>query len=754
MNPTQRRRIAHRIELASLVLFTVTQMGCVSFGGVNPSTEDVVNDYYYNGYFNWDGATARVTWDQAKTSLDPGGPSDAARYAYGAAAGVGWTLKTNTGTDAGLIPVDLFESEPLSQNLYVNATRSIRIDLHLTTTTGLCTDALDVEILAGPKFLGGEIHGVPHPGTGLKAGYCVKAFRVHPELDVLEAGTVIKVKLLHHGELAPFQYGMAGEHRSMIRFPYYPPEEAVLRVPELVGTVPIPEGPPKVVSHNHGSASKPGSEPEASTPGPPESLSIPLSLGGLGAVGVAGFAGRPNRRQLVACMIFAVLLAMALSGCVGGKGESRAAELIVEQQIREQTGTILGRVQDESHFAVGGAHIGMLGPGNFTTGFSDSDGRFRFEKMVPGTWRVLVDKEGMVSIDRTVSLVAGVTTEFNVTMYPVVEKGVGFRPHKHGDEWARGDVLEIFNEKVHWVTSGQEAGLCVMAFSESASEICRIPFLLPDDTIIPPGTRFLDVKVGWDAQQTRVDRVGIAFRDNSDPNARNHTMMYPRGTDDVTRIATTWEMTDVGHQHFTTWQWYLYIPTNWAAVSGVPIVSLSQFGTKPFTVEITAHKGVIPLEPGHPDFWEANESMAVMKAGDAKSWSCDPGCYTGFPQTSFSWNPNRLVPPETRWLDLTLARNEDPNVDWAILYRPANVREDASTDTYSEYKKAPAGIKSGLNTRFIIPVEGPEPDAFYQKVTNWQFVLDDGKEGPQPYVPGKSMTFTLLAEAHKDPLPK
>jgi hypothetical protein len=254
-----------------------------------------------------------------------------------------------------------------------------------------------------------------------------------------------------------------------------------------------------------------------------------------------------------------------------------------------------------------------------------------------------------------------------------------------------------------------------------------------------PGTANMKVEVTWSTTSNRVDRVGIGFVDNADTNI---TLMYPKANGVPTNIRTGWEMTDVGHQEFSTWNFFLYVPTN---EGGFPPRQSTQTISGPFLVKVTLEKGTIPLEPGHGDFWAGNNTYTVFSnaantAGGTRGTSYDA-----------TWIPQkRFVPPDTQWLDITLTRSGEPTLpaEWQLLYRPANV------PTWLEgYKmpKADVVAKNGLVWQLRIIVQAGEPDPYYAKKTNWEFRLDDGDDNPRHSL--TAITFTLNMVAHRDPLP-
>lgn len=694
---------------------------------------------YFKGFLTWTDRPG-MAWSAEAHTTDPGGPgpTDSQALLQGSNANVGWNLKSNTGDDHGMIPVDVFRSEPLPTALHVNASRYIKLDLYLLTAE--CRDKnlpphLDVELYLGDTFLGGQVHG-PAAASSLPTfmeGHCAHYYRFQPELDLLPQGGVLTLKVLHHSQLLPFQYGLGGNHWSNLRIPTYTPAEATQRV---LGVAPekLPAAAPVDPAQSGGAPQDSESETvvEASSTPSPAAL-----VSGLGILGGAGLAFPGIRRRAAALLVVGAFVLLALAGCLGDGGLAGAKGV---------PATILGRVLDEQEFPIPGAHVTLLGDLTFNATYTDHQGNFTFENLTAGKYRILVDKKGLLPLDEEVDLRPAQVVEYQAVMLLPANKGSGFRRHGH-DMWGDRQAIEILNEAVP--VHQQTRGCLGTGVASLSSDHCIFSFALKDWTILP-GTSDIEVAVSWSAENS-IERVGFAFEDNQESGYR--TYMYPRGNGASVHVRAAWEMTDAGHQAWTTWKFYLWIPTNGGDdLYSLPVTSLTQSITRPLNVKMVLHKGVVPVDPPHPDFWGENITLPVPM-GRNVTIGCDAPCNVYLPNGyNAKWEPRTLIPAETRWLEISLQWSRESSVEWTLVYRPADIapNEDGYYDE-EEYKKVPAGQREALQANWSLALEDDEPDPFYAKKSYWLFLLDDGKE---TYSTIQRTSFALTIIAHKDAPPK
>src|SRR5207248_1336980 len=113
----------------------------------------------------------------------------------------------------------------------------------------------------------------------------------------------------------------------------------------------------------------------------------------------------------------------------------------------------------------------------------------------------------------------------------------------------------------------------------------------PDDpNTVLPGTREVDVTLNWDPAQVGYSRLGLLVKTHADP---DHWLVFgPRAPGETIRIATSWEMADEGHQHFSSWIFYLTYDYSNVTTVGNPTPS----GTPAVNVKVTLLRGIVPLE--------------------------------------------------------------------------------------------------------------------------------------------------------------
>lgn len=733
--------------LAWLALASVTA-GSVffsDFGIYFWTAEDEEDPEYLVGHLTWRQGTGGVSWTNESSPEDPGGSGD---LAGGAKALVGWNLRTNAGTDAGLIPATTFVSDPLPALHWLNASRTIQLDLFLKSAD--CPSfqpQVDAELSVDGNFLGGEIHGVFHEtGPDAVDGWCVSSYRMHPELDRLAAGSRLTLRFVHHSHAGDLQFGLAGNHQSVIRIPFYTHFEAQARVPEL-------EAP---------------SEPDAA---PGDGAAGEAAGGALGAAGggvALGLAWPAARRRTIAVLGVLLLATAALSGCIDG-GEPRgpgsgsvkaslapARGLVLEAGF----GAVAGVVQEPGPWPLGDAVVRVLGTRGVAT--SDGAGKFLLVNVPAGTWVLRADREDFVSVEAEIGIRAGNVTDVTVTMVPLRDLGLDGHPHAH-DQWGDETRFELSEsdvtirmDSVQDLSGSPVASPgCINEFPLLLANACSQFFPLENpeledwQRIVRPGTDEVEVVVTWDESANRVDGVGVAFSSSARP---AFMPLYPRASGVPTHVRTSWEMADAGHQHYTNWQFLLYVPTNSGA--GVnAVASVGQVYLKPFHVEIILHKGIVPLEPAHRDFWGDEEALPVLVADTITEVCFVDTCVKTYPAEYTGWRPENLTAPGTRWLDVALrwtyAGLEPLPEEWGLVYKPANV--PYSSD-FVGYRTLEGGDRAGQLVTWRLAVEPGEADGFYQKASQWLWLLDDGVDGSESVVMGKP-SFYLSLTAHRGPMP-
>lgn len=711
-----------------------------------------VDSSYVGAYLVWAGGKGGIAWSAEASSDDPGGPTREATV--GVTTGLGWQARSMTGSEevAGqrMIPSDLFTSAPVPSTIVLNVTRPLQLDLY-TTKTGSSCPLLDVELRVDGVFLAGQIAGpsiafnAPKPPDA--AGHCAHAFRMHPELDSIPAGDVIELRIITQRTGEPFRYGLAGNHRSVLWLASWEPHEAALRL---------------------------GSGYSGSGEREPTGGGMPLLMG----LAPLGFA---RGRRLVPV---AILLTVAFAGCMGGAppatedaaGSSTprgtAVVTIVDPNPGAEQGTergregeVVGLVHDDLDLPIAGAHVALLGTSHFQA--TSSAGEFHFANVTAGTHRIRVDKAEYHSYEGDLQVEAGKITRVQVQLGLAVDKAAGFRPHRH-DDWLGKKALKVLDDDFEFTMPvsyfyGDRAmpdTACVGTSAPTGIALlysyCKFEFRLPqqkrhETNLVLPGTRDVEVKVTWDPME-RVDRVGLGFVGNHEPlKSQNFSMLYPRKSGDPFHVRSTWEMTDVGHQKYSTWRFFLFVPTN-ARGEATPQTPYSQPRAtaqaflKPIHIQLLIHQGTIPLEPAHREFWGGNTSLPLI----VNSTQQYAPCFCDFPNKYFTWNSKaRLVPPETTWVAarLRVEGTSLPVYAWTLLVKPANVMEGADAYDVSEYRRLTPRNNSPNDREYVVVLQEGEADPYYARSSEWNWLMDDGSDVLN--VDLTDLRFTLSVTAHQ-----
>lgn len=708
--------------------------------------QDVDDGNYLEGFLTWKAEVGGIVWSPTSDTEDPA--VRAADATYNHRTGLGWTEYTNSGNDAG-IPKDVFTSQPFPRTVFLNVSRVIQVNLYpKVANTNECPEVA-FELYRGDDLIAGQISArlrmdyryVPKA----PAGHCVVLGRMHSEVDRLNEGDVLRLRILYREGPGPTKYGTQGDHASVIRLPLLPPEEAVFRIPELAASTEDAEAEPSPL--------------------------LPFALLLLPAMA---------RRR--ASLIPLMLVALAFSGCLGGgaggggpagneptSGGRADATIVADPGLNlTDTGAILGQVSDEFRRAISAAHVSLLGTNHFTS--TDRSGRFNFTGLAPATYGMRIDKGGFNSFEGPVKVVAGNVTRLDVMMEPVVKAKGGMRPHGH-DDWAGETSKELFNGPVAFRFSDTgERGTCEGAHAQLSApgkSVCRIDFRLradgSDAPRVLPGTYDIEVSLSWPASSS-VHNVGFGVRHNGNP---NESLFYPRGRGETFHVRAAWGMSDPGHQQFSSWGFFFYVPTNIGRgtssgccsdknVQETSTMSASaQIFESPVQVKMKIVKGVVPLEPGHPDHWNGLDEKVVVDGVTiantkycAKTGGVVPS-QCSYPVYWLAWTPTQIVPPGTKELLITLEMDKAGQLEypWGLLYRPANVRSGGITD-FSQHKPL-SPTPAGLKKEYTLPVGPAQTDPFYAVASNWNFAVDDNTADEAIIV--DPVNFKLTVKAVRDP---
>ncbi len=716
-----------------LALAALAAPACSQAGYTRQDTPD---EHYLTGYLAWNGGKGTISWDSTATSEDPASITSGSSPPA-AAAPVGAASEWLTGSDGGLTPRITFTSQPLPRALLVNASRLIEVDLYFVQPQAV--ENFDLRLTVNGQLVAGAVRPAPVYPTWAPPtppGYMVKTYRLQTEQDRISKGDQVVITLTptlgYASLIAPPKLGTAGDHRSIIRIPFYSEEDSQLRFP---------------------SPARPDDPTDTGQPN-----SAPITL--LGAVPLgAGFLLATGRRRRPALLAL-LLVSISLSGCTSQSsapplaasapmvapedGDVKTDRIALSNESKTTgNGSITGTVHDEQNMPLPGAFVVLFGSDR--TAVTTKLGRFDFPNLTVGDYRIRIDREAFKSIEIPVRVDAGFLTNLDITMVPAV--GANLRAHLH-DYWAGQTTLLLLEQDVEIHTNGDQNKYCTPGSYDCFGYV-KFPDAAPDGSaIILPGTYDVEVTVTWTASSSSAKSIGVGFRSNNEPGYEqspghvdiNYTLMYPRPSGVPTHIRTAWEMGDVGHQVFSTWQIFINVPR----VGFFPAV-VTNLGT--YHVKVVLHKGIVPLEPGHRDFWGGKTTLPILD-GAAIRLTCPSTC--ALPDDAAKWVPPRLIPPGTSRLTITLNADQvamPTPTDWVLLFKAADTPPTAPRD-FAPFKPVADPSGTALSKSYEMRLTAIQTDQFYSQHSNWAFAVDDGKDGQVAYT--NAITLKLSVTAHRD----
>lgn len=628
---------------------------------------------------------------------------------------------------------------------------------------------LRVELLSGTTFLGGD-ECTRLPTATTKWDPLPLSFRA--EGRMLEAGQPITLRVTRIAGLTDLLIGTGGDHASYLEFRYtsVDPLSNTLYVRnnriEFLGTAET--GDPE------------SKDPPTTIPWTPIGVLAPLLV--LGA----------TARRRGAALAVLLLLVAATAGCVDGarpagpqgtgSETSDGPPPLVEKRTEDENlkdaghGAVDGVIQDEVGLPLDAAHVAVLGTNLFTT--TGKLGTFSFPNVTAGPYSLRVDRAGYEPHESRFEVEVGKRTGLTVTMRRPGNLSSGFKPHVH-DDWEGKTSKELWNFPFApvWGQGSVQTGYPGLCPSTGA---CQSPVPIPVDHPIPAGAVMIEVKLQF-TPTVGADELGLRILTAADklklaPPASDH-MFVPRKSGESFRMAFFPHEADPGHQKFTNWEFWVRLPQAGNAATTQP--PLTRIPTIQF--QVIAYKGIIPLEPEHPDFWQGKDRIVLMDG-----WRRGPGAgnavlgpdyptFTGSTQagndaqynTAIVWVPGKgiFVPPGTRelrgWFSWAGSTSLAPSTNWILLYKAADT-PDKGLHGWASYARAmPKAQQQGNNFTFSLKLDTPEArpqtDQFYQKSTYWRFTVDDGMD---PVIPAgatntpnssQGTIWTLYVEAIRDP---
>lgn len=709
---------------------------------------------------------------------------------------------------------------PVGSAMYLNVSQPIVGTLYFSnalsqtasaTNKGIEAGKIRMELFVDDQLAGGyEYEFNPAmaaeygtAGAGHKT-WMMMNLLFYPEVLQIPAGSVVSLHITQISGLSDFYIGTGGDHQSFLEIHYYtfdPLGGAVYLEDRRLVTSPTgPESESRESflerAHEYAESGKLAEHPPGVVILPPadradEDDGAVLAVAGLALLPLFGLIAprRPGRimRASTKVLLALALVSIGLAGCFGGGGEAEIStggpngggpQAGVNQTFEENetlkqagVGAAEGLVQSDVGLPVQGAHVSFLGTNLFAK--TDGNGFFAFQVVEAGEYTIRVDKEGFESLEKPVTVKAGSVAKLNITIVPPASVGGGLKPHIH-DEW--GELTRILVHDVDFTppsnvytqnvaTTGRT--LCDPHYDRYGTSTapggqgdddhgCHYPVPIDFSDRIIPGTTLVEVVLHWDGPSSNVPQeMGISFT-NPLRSAFGLNYMVPREPGEPFYIAMFPNEADPGHQQFTNWQFYVYVPdTDLYAPWGPAYYEFNSI-----TFEAFVHKGVVPYEPAHRDFWNNRTSMDLFSPEESGSWvvstSCRPSATHHFDVMKGSW-----VPPGTqklegqltwRYTDGAPASIMSTGTEISLAMKPANVPSGAWAEGL---KKVTVTDRTATSISWEYVPAPTEFDQFYQAQSNWEaYVIDAANEGDD-CVPGLSYRytqyFTISGTAVKDP---
>ncbi|MBI2077850.1 MAG: carboxypeptidase regulatory-like domain-containing protein [Euryarchaeota archaeon] len=648
------------------------------------------------------------------------------------AAGAAASLGAYSGTRPA--PLEFKLAAPLGHNLWLNLSKPIVGALFFQTAASTITSresmTIQVELWVGGVLAGGDSY--VYGANVVTQPWIPMYFKFRPEVATVKAMDEVTLKVYRLSGLTEITVGTAGAQQSYVELRYFDSDP-------LEGALYL-EGRQLIAS--------------SQAPGGGEFI---LLAAGLLVVPV-GLRRRP------ALLLTIVFLAPALGGCLSGAADSNLADAeatahpTATASVNQTTdddlrvagkGAVEGYVRDGDNAGIPlrGAHVAFLGTSLFKS--TNVQGHFEFENMTPGTFVLRVDAEKFASFEQQIVVEVGTRSWVNVSLVRPGAQGDQTRIHSH-DLWGEETVKPLF-ESTFLPTSYPydlpPSANTWQAYSSCAGTVCETPIPLPLGTLVLPGTAMVEVALDW--QATGAAPKELQLRIVTSGNKTADQLFVMRGPKAVYRIPIFPNEADSGHQTGTDWSFYVRIP---------PVASLYNPHAPPeyigATVRATAkiHKGVIPLEPTHRNFWNGADQVTVIPKTEkvANLLCCGAPYYPG----QVFWDPAKgvFVPPGTKELQGTFAttvQGAGNPYPWKLVYHAAN------SPAAGPWQPVPLTSAGGGAFTFTLPVTPEMTDQFYQTVSKWRFTIDDDipPDLRPAIVPnhGTQQKFSMSATAVRDP---
>lgn len=389
------------------------------------------------------------------------------------------------------------------------------------------------------------------------------------------------------------------------------------------------------------------------------------------------------------------------------------------------TGEIRGRVVDDVQLPVADAAVSVLGTEAIVR--TDGNGSFRFLDVPAGSHTLRVESADYRPEESVVAVKAGRITEVTLVVVGFEDRGPGYRPHQH-DLWGSDELVVLMDDELDMrenskFLSGRpvlaEAYETAVAPNQNISWEIPIPAARADGrpAIILPGTATVTVTVTWDAQDITLSKMGLRYENaaSADPH-----WLAPRASGVAFTIPVGAGEADHGHQSFTLWNFFLYSGNHPQIPGFQPAVAAGAFH-----VRIDLAKGVLGVDPPHPNYW--NESTSIVVRNFTTLYSITVTAPEACESTArFIADDAMIVPPGTQqlrmrlhWQHATLPSGYPSERSWTLRWKPADLHP--SETAVADYQTQPPSGGSGATLEYTVPVQPAQTDAYYQTKSNWAF---------------------------------
>jgi hypothetical protein len=641
-----------------------------------------------------------------------------------------------------------FKSAPLSETLWLNTSKPVHgslfysVSFHPDANGAAAYEMmyLHIEVWSGGVFVGGEklqtISSVAWPRF-MEHKFCFR-----PEADVLAAGQPVEIRVVQYTAQKDLAIGTLGPAQTQIEFRHFgfnPLNSTAYREGNSIVFAPPPEA---------------AGENTDAIEDPENALTILLMAPLLAGVAALRGGGR-TRVGLVALGLLAVIV----SGCVGESGRSDGTgpqpsptdHDVLIRHDENLSAMNLAKIQgfvfdpEKARAPVAGARVILLGTALENT--TDAKGRFVLGFVQPGNYGVRVEAKGFPALEIKIKVKAGEVADMSIPMERKKDTTSDLRPHDH-DLWGESNSLPwqadvrfkpitnayVFNVNLGGLVTKEPlpAGYWACFGSTNVGYQCSVEIPIDIERPVAPGATRMEVTLDW-VNTGNMDPKMMALRIETPSNKSFAQRFMPRGPGQPFNIAFLPNEADPGHQKFTNWRLFM------EHTSGPYTLRPLELSTTEFKMTATLYKGVVPLEPEHPDRWGNQTELKILDGArtDSSASSYFGASVTSYPDAYARWELFRKgtwVPEGASRIEgrVTISNSIVPSdllTTWTLAYRDAGM--PSARVKFEQLPRVEVTSRTSTGFEFVVNLLPQEsqaiPDQFYQTASYWAFYLDDGK---------------------------